>query len=95
MVRALKSKQLAGAGLDVLEDEKLIQDEEQIINGTYSTSQMKTNLMNNLLIDHPHVIVTPHNAFNSTEALQRIVNTTIENIQAFCKGSVQNQIKNI
>jgi D-lactate dehydrogenase len=95
LVRALKSKQLAGAGLDVLEDEKLIQDEEQIINGTYSTSQMKTNLMNNLLIDHPHVIVTPHNAFNSTEALQRIVNTTIENIQAFCKGSVQNQIKNI
>jgi D-lactate dehydrogenase len=92
LVNALKNNQLAGAGLDVLEDENLIQNEEQIICGECSATQLKTNLMNNILIDHPNVIVTPHNAFNSTEALQRIVDTTIENIKAFSKGNVQNAV---
>jgi D-lactate dehydrogenase len=92
LVNALKSNQLAGVGLDVLEDEHLIQDEEQIICGKRSATQLKTNLMNNILIDHPNVIVTPHNAFNSTEALQRIVDTTIENIKSFSKGKVQNTV---
>jgi D-lactate dehydrogenase len=30
-----------------------------------------------------NVIITPHNAFNSTEALQRIIDTSIENIKNF------------
>lgn len=93
LVWALKNNQLAGAGLDVLEDENLIQDEEKIICGKCSTNQLKINLMNKIIIDHPNVIITPHNAFNSVEALQRIVDTTINNIKAFCKGEIQNKVK--
>jgi D-lactate dehydrogenase len=31
----------------------------------------------------PNVIITPHNAFNTQEALQRILNTDLENIRSF------------
>lgn len=32
---------------------------------------------------HDNVIITPHNAFNSDEAISRILNTTIENVKSF------------
>lgn len=91
LVAELKSGRLAGVGLDVLEDENLVQHEDEILRAT--TRQLKTNLLNNILINHPNVIVTPHNAFNSVEALQRIITTTVENITAFQKGKVVNVVK--
>jgi D-lactate dehydrogenase len=38
------------------------------------------------------VIVTPHSAFNTREAVARIVQTTIENIDAFCIGMPRNVV---
>lgn len=40
----------------------------------------------------PNVIITPHNAFNSIEALQRILNITVENITEFINGRPQNVV---
>ena len=91
LVWALQKNQIAGAGLDVLEDENFIQNEEKIIGGC-TDCQLKTNLMNDIIIDHPNTIVTPHNAFNSTEALRRIVDTTVDNIKSFAKGEVKNDV---
>ena len=54
--------------------------------------KLKTTLVNNLLIDHPNTIVTPHNAFNSVEALQRIINVTVDNIISFSRGEAQNLV---
>ena len=34
----------------------------------------------------PNVLITPHNAFNTEEALQRILNTTVDNIKGFETG---------
>ena len=93
LLGALETRAIAGAGLDVLEDECYIQFEENLLLKKRSPKQIKTNLMNNLLIDHPNVIVTPHNAFNSTEALQRIVDTTILNIHTHLKGKTVNEVK--
>jgi len=90
LVWALQSKQIAGAGLDVLEDEGFVQEEDKFLSGGCTECQIKTNLMNNIIIDHPNTIVTPHNAFNSIEALQRIVNTTIDNIRSYTKGETKN-----
>lgn len=86
---ALEKNHLAGAGLDVLEDENLIQNEEKLISGC-TNYQIKTSLMNNIIIDHPNTIVTPHNAFNSNEAIGRIINTTIHNIKSYTKGKPEN-----
>ncbi|MEK7681038.1 MAG: NAD(P)-dependent oxidoreductase [Patescibacteria group bacterium] len=94
LVWALQSKQIAGAGLDVLEDEGFVQNAEAMVKAACKghECQIKTNLMNNIIIDHPNTIITPHNAFNSTEALKRIVDVTIENIKSFAKGEIRNDV---
>jgi D-lactate dehydrogenase len=40
----------------------------------------------------PNVLITPHNAFNSIEALQRILNTTTQNILSFIQGNPKNSV---
>src|SRR3989338_723191 len=92
LLEALKNNRLAGACLDVLEDENLLQHFEEVMTCADNRCQLKTTLINNLLIDHPKTIVTPHNAFNSIEALRRIIDVTIENIAAFAKGRPQNVV---
>lgn len=92
LVSALQTNKIAGAGLDVLEDEGFVQDEEKVINSECKDCVIRTNLMNNIIIDHPNTIVTPHNAFNSTEALQRIIDATVENIKSFVKGEIKNDV---
>ena len=44
------------------------------------------------LFEMKNVIITPHNAFNSVEALQRILSITVDNITAFVNGKPQNVI---
>jgi D-lactate dehydrogenase len=53
---------------------------------------LKITLENHYLIEHPRVIVTPHVAFNTQEAVERIINTTVENIQKFESGSPANVV---
>ncbi|MFH1789962.1 MAG: NAD(P)-dependent oxidoreductase [bacterium] len=89
---ALENNQISGAGLDVLEEEDYVTHEEKIISNGLTPMQIKNNLINNVLIDHPNTIITPHNAFNSTEALKRIIDTTIDNIKCFVKGEVKNNV---
>ncbi len=91
LVWALQNNHLAGAGLDVLEDENLIQNHEEVIS-CGENCKIKTTLLNEMIIDHPNTIVTPHNAFNSTEALQRIIDMTVENIKSFADGKVINDV---
>lgn len=93
LLQALKDNRLGGAGLDVLEDEGLLQNFEEVMSCTDDNCKLKTSLINNLIIDHPNTIVTPHNAFNSVEALRRIVDVTVGNIKSFTSGTVTNQVK--
>ena len=75
--------------MDVLEEEGIIQDEKKLLlNGSSEEYNLKTALQNHVLIDMPNVIITPHNAFNTKEALQRILDTDIKNIQAFIEKGV-------
>ena len=91
LVKALNDGILGGVGLDVLEEEGVIQDERQLVlYGHPEEHNLKTVLANHVLIDMPNVIITPHNAFNTKEALQRILDTDIENIRNFLeKGEVK------
>ena len=93
LVKALKDGHLGGAALDVLEEEGVIQDElEFLMEGRPEEHNLKTVLANHILIDMPNVIVTPHNAFNTWGALQRILDTTLVNIKAFGEGKPVNLI---
>lgn len=47
---------------------------------------------NNPLTGLPNCIITPHNAWMSREARQRIMDITIANIHAFLKGKPQNVV---
>ena len=94
LVKALNSGILGGAGLDVLEEEVATKDEvEFLIHGREDGHNLKTILENHLLIDMENVIITPHNAFNSKEALQRILDTSADNIKKFIEGNPANIIK--
>ncbi len=84
LVKALNEGILGGAGLDVLEEEGVIQDEKSLLlYGHPEEHNLKVVLANHVLIDMPNVAITPHNAFNTQEALQRILDTDINNIKSY------------
>lgn len=84
LVTALENGTIQGAGLDVLEGEADMRDELEFLSKkTSSEEKLKTVLYDYMLIRMPNVLITPHIAFNSKEALARIVNTTIDNIHGF------------
>lgn len=102
LVHALRRKKLAGIGLDVLEEEKYILKEEAELASPHFASKQKDDITEylqtivegHMLLMSDKVIVTPHNAFNSQEALQRILDTTIENIKDFgAKKKLLNIVK--
>jgi len=94
LLQALEDDTIAGAGLDVLEEEKNLSEELEILKTSLPDHiDFKTLTMDHLLIHHPKVVVTPHNAFNSEEALQKIMNTTMENIKAFVEGHPINLVE--
>ena len=51
-----------------------------------------TILEGHMLVNHPNVLVTPHNAFNSTEALHKIVETTHQNLTGFMNNMPLNVV---
>jgi D-lactate dehydrogenase len=93
LVLGLEKGILAGVGLDVLEGEKEVMDEIEVLTSSYKKDvDLKTLVLNHVLVNHPKVIITPHNAFNTKEALERITKTTIENIKAFLNNTSKNLV---
>ncbi|MBU4536709.1 hydroxyacid dehydrogenase [Patescibacteria group bacterium] len=93
LVEALKEGKVSSAGLDVLEAEIYMGNELDLLrNEKASDEDVDTVLNNQYLIENPNVIITPHNAFNTQEAVERIFDVTIENIQSFGKGEAQNTV---
>ncbi|MCL5094079.1 MAG: hydroxyacid dehydrogenase [Patescibacteria group bacterium] len=93
LVQALESGVLGGVGLDVLEEEVMIKEEKELLSKHYNKEEMKIALEDHILIHDPRAIVTPHNAFNSEEALKRILDTTVENIKAYSQNKELNLVK--
>ncbi|MEK7635914.1 MAG: NAD(P)-dependent oxidoreductase [Patescibacteria group bacterium] len=94
LIKALNEGQIGGYGTDVLEEEGIIKDEKTfLLHGNPEGHNLKTVLASHVLIDMPNIIITPHNAFNTKEALQRILDTDIENIKSYLeKGETKYSI---
>lgn len=75
----------AGIALDVLEEELLM---KSIKVEEFTSDILKVVLMNYILFNHPRVIITPHSAFYSREALNRIIDDTITIIKDFMSNAV-------
>ena len=93
LVYGLREGIIAAAGLDVLDEEGSLDDEMKLLaSGHPKADELKTLLLNHYLIEHPRVLITPHNAFNTTEALRRILDVTVENITGFAAGDLRNVV---
>ncbi|OGR83425.1 MAG: hydroxyacid dehydrogenase [Elusimicrobia bacterium RIFCSPHIGHO2_01_FULL_64_10] len=92
LVEALDAGILSGAGLDTLEGEDLIIEEKQILADHQSQEKLETLVRNHILLHRENVVITPHIAFFSQEAMRRIVETTVSNIRAFISGRPENLV---
>ena len=78
----LKEGIIAGAGLDVLEGESALKKGEKD----------KICELNRELMKMPNVLITPHSAFFSKEAVAEILKITRDNIQGFIDGQPVNLV---
>ena len=77
----------------MLPDEPLIREEAELICSIFCDQHDLRNLVaNHVLLRMRNVIVTPHSAFNTREAVNRIVETTVENIVGFASGAPRNVV---
>jgi D-lactate dehydrogenase len=93
LARALAVGKVAAAGLDVLPDEPTIREESELLHSFYlEQHNLQTLLADSVLMRLRNVIITPHSAFYTKEAINRILDTTIANIAAFIQGDPQNVV---
>ena len=105
LIEALDSGQVAGVGLDVLEDERVFHGGATQILGekiaervraaatpvARETSQQRVAEFSKLvahsrLLQRPEAVLTPHVAFNSHEAAERLSTLTVDNIKSYLAG---------
>ena len=91
LLRALQNGKVGAVGLDVLPEEPAIREEAELLRTTFvQQHDLETLLVDHALLHHKNVIVTPHSAFYTKEAVERILYTTGENILSFNAGNPQN-----
>lgn len=101
---ALDSGHVGGAGLDVLEDERVMRQSASNIIAADIVEHLRSDaqaddardadrvrelqelMLGDALLARSNVVFTPHVAFNSMEAIERLETVTVENIKAFAAG---------
>ena len=93
LVRGLADGKVSAAGLDVLPEEPTIREEAELLHSIFREEHdLAALLADHILLRLRNVIITPHSAFNTQEAIERILHTTVENIVAYEQGKPQNVV---
>ena len=96
LVEALDSGHLGGAAIDVVEGESLLSHHEEtalLRSHALEENTLRHSVEISVLKKMPNVFISPHNAFNTVEAIERINNTTAQNIIDFWYGNTPNKVK--
>jgi len=93
LLEALKDGKLRAAGLDVLPEEPTVREEAELLRVAFAKEHdLETLLADHILLRLRNVIITPHSAFNTREAVERILMTTRDNIESFLAGRPVNLV---
>lgn len=93
LYNALVEGKISGAGLDVLESEETLTDSDYLVDvGRMNVNSLQKTVLNNSLMKLNNVIITPHIAYDTKEAIERILIFTMSNIFAFENGIEQNRV---
>ncbi len=93
LLRALADGRLRAAGLDVLPEEPVIREEAELLRAVFTDHHNLSELLvDHILLRMNNVVITPHSAFNTHEAVQRIMDTTLANITAYAAGEPRNAV---
>lgn len=96
LIEVLDNGLLGGAAIDVIEGEALLNHHEEtalLRSNTLPEDVMRHSVEISILKKMPNVIVSPHNAFNTIEAIGRINNTTVKNIIDYWYGNTPNKVE--
>jgi D-lactate dehydrogenase len=89
---ALREGRLGGAALDTFEGEQVWIEEEFLKRDDIAALVLREAMESFSILHSDRAILTPHNAYNTTEALERILTTSADNIKAFFAGNPQNVV---
>lgn len=93
LYNAITQGKISGAGLDVLESEEAISDSDYLVDiGRLNNCTLQQTVLNTRLQQLDNVVITPHIAYNTHEAIYRILETTMFNINSFVNGNVENSV---
>jgi D-lactate dehydrogenase len=94
ILQGLEQGVLAGVGLDVLEEENALKEEREFMASEHiAKGDIQIELLDHILLERDDVVITPHNAFNSKEALQEILETSLGNVKSFLSGAPTNIVE--
>ncbi|MEM3071405.1 MAG: NAD(P)-dependent oxidoreductase, partial [Candidatus Anstonellales archaeon] len=87
LAEELQRGKLGGAALDVIESEDLIAHENDILTKKVGIDTIKRAFIGNMLLEFENVILTPHIAYNTEDAIRRIVEKTLWTINEIERGN--------
>ena len=89
---ALREGKIGGAALDTFEGEEVWLEEEFLRRDDLAAISLKQAMESFFILRSEKVILTPHNAFNTREAMDRILITGCRNIVSYFRGEPQNVV---